>query len=187
MMNRLLHFFVCVLFVCMLLCMFFIVCKERSIRVPDAGCRVDTIRTVDTVRIADPKFKTESSIGRVCIRAPRAKGGGVGRQDSDLVECGSANMYFGVGAGGEPRCCEDSVEVVLPLSQRVYESDEYKAWVSGVRPQLDSIVVYRRCETVNIRYPPKRWHIGPTLGVGVSSKGIGSFIGVSLTYSVISF
>lgn len=187
MMKRLLHFFVCALLACMSLCVFFTECEDRRVRAPDAECKSDTIRTVDTVRIVDPKLQAESNIGKICIRAPRAQGGGVGERDSGLAERGSANLYFGVGAGGEPRCCDDSVEVVLPLSQRVYESDEYKAWVSGVRPQLDSIVVYQRCETVKIRYPPKRWHIGPTLGVGVTSKGVGPFIGVSLTYSVISF
>lgn len=161
-------------------------------------CEGDTIRTTDTVRIAQPKLKSEANMGKINIRVPRTKGGGAGGlerlcvQDTDsvtVVETNkSTNLYFGVSAGGEPRCSsDDSITVALPLTQRVYESKDYIVWVSGVKPQLDSIMILKQRETVKIRQPPKRWHIGPTIGIGLTPQGAAPFVGVSLTYSVISF
>lgn len=38
----------------------------------------------------------------------------------------------------------DSIEVVVPITQRVYEDNTYKAWVSGYDPRLDSLHLYRK-------------------------------------------
>ena len=81
----------------------------------------------------------------------------------------------------------DSLTLQLPITQNVYEGEDYKAYVSGVYPSLDSVFVYPRREIVTIKKPPKRWHIGPTIGFGYTPHGFEPFIGVSLTYSIISF
>lgn len=36
----------------------------------------------------------------------------------------------------------DSIEVIVPITQKVYEDSTYKAWVSGYRPSLDSLNIY---------------------------------------------
>ena len=38
----------------------------------------------------------------------------------------------------------DSIEVIVPITQRVYEDSTYKAWVSGYAPRLDSLHLYRK-------------------------------------------
>lgn len=79
----------------------------------------------------------------------------------------------------------DSLTLQLPITQNVYEGEDYKAFVSGVYPTLDSLFVYPRREIVTIKKPPKRWHIGPTIGFGYTPHGFESFFGISLTYSII--
>ena len=83
----------------------------------------------------------------------------------------------------------DSATVELPIMQSVYESKDYKAYVSGVHAQLDSIFVYPLHEVVTIKekQPPKKWHIGVTTGYGLTTKGMQPYVGIGLTYSIISF
>ena len=38
----------------------------------------------------------------------------------------------------------DSIEVVVPITQKVYEDSLYKAWVSGYNQRLDSLHLYRK-------------------------------------------
>lgn len=83
----------------------------------------------------------------------------------------------------------DSAEVVIPISQKMYNSSDYTAWVSGYDVQLDSIYVYPKHEYVTrkIKQPPKKWHIGMTAGYGFGKQGMQPYIGIGLTYSLISF
>lgn len=38
----------------------------------------------------------------------------------------------------------DSIEVVVPITQKVYEDSLYKAWVSGYNQRLDSLHLYHK-------------------------------------------
>ena len=42
----------------------------------------------------------------------------------------------------------DTVLVNLPTEQRQYSDPRYTAWVSGYRPQLDSIRIYQQTEYI---------------------------------------
>lgn len=85
----------------------------------------------------------------------------------------------------------DSLTFRLPIEQSVYEDTDYKAYVSGYNAKLDSIFVYPRHETVvkTIKVPPnrKRWHLGLTAGYAMTPKGLQPYLGVGITYSIISF
>lgn len=81
----------------------------------------------------------------------------------------------------------DSVEVALPITQRTYTDDStYTAWVSGYRPQLDSLRTYRRTVTVTRTeaQPARRsrWGIGVQAGYGLTPKGPQPYIGVGLNF-----
>lgn len=88
----------------------------------------------------------------------------------------------------------DSI-AVLPLEQKHYKEKDYEAWVSGYRPQLDSIYIFpetRYITTENISVKPrKRLGIGiqAGYGVGVSSGQLKAFpyIGVGISYNFIQF
>lgn len=83
----------------------------------------------------------------------------------------------------------DSIEVELPISQKHYEDSTFSAWVSGYKPNLDSIKVFQRkeIETITIHTTErKRWSIGVSGGVGVVYDGgwhCGPGINIGVTYS----
>lgn len=83
----------------------------------------------------------------------------------------------------------DSVEVVVPITQRVYGDSLYRAYVSGYRPRLDSIFVYPRTSyiTTTVKEKPKRWGIGVQAGYGVGRGGHGPYVGIGVSYDLYSF
>lgn len=86
----------------------------------------------------------------------------------------------------------DTVLVVLEREQRHYRADSYEAWVSGFRPELDSLRVfpetkYITTETISAS-PRKRWGIGIQAGYGVGVSG-GEvrgvpYVGVGISYNL---
>ena len=85
----------------------------------------------------------------------------------------------------------DSAAVVLPIIQKRYEGEDYRAYVSGYEPSLDSIFVFPKTTIIRERSykPPNKWHIGITggYGYGFKSKQAEPYIGIGITYSLISF
>lgn len=91
---------------------------------------------------------------------------------------------------------KDSLGVVvdIPITQRVYSDDStYVAYVSGYKPKLDSIDVFRKEiiveRTIGVRDKSKRWGIGPFVGVGydIGNKRVGAVIGVGISYNIFRF
>jgi hypothetical protein len=80
----------------------------------------------------------------------------------------------------------DSARVTIPIAQCEYRDSTYRAWVSGYMAQLDSIEVYAKTTTVT-KMNRSRWGLGVTGGVGCTSKGLGAYIGIGITYSIIQF
>lgn len=78
----------------------------------------------------------------------------------------------------------DSIEVALPIEQKVYKDTMYTAWVSGYDARLDSIKVYKNTRIVNtIVREDKRWSVGVQAGIGLTPKGIQPYIGVGVQYN----
>lgn len=76
----------------------------------------------------------------------------------------------------------DSVNVILPITQKRYEDSTYTAYVSGFRPNLDSINIYRKTVYKTITEKPRRFGIGVMGGYGYGTKGTTPFIGVGIYY-----
>ena len=78
----------------------------------------------------------------------------------------------------------DSVEVQIPISQKVYEDTLYRAYVSGYEPNLDSITIKQRTTyiTRTIRDKESRFRIGFQAGYGLTPKGMQPYVGVGLSY-----
>lgn len=79
----------------------------------------------------------------------------------------------------------DTVEVSLPIMQKVYRDTNYTAWVSGYEPRLDSISVRHRTiiETRTVR-ERGRWGVGLGVGLGVGSGGPGVGVGFGVFYKL---
>lgn len=78
----------------------------------------------------------------------------------------------------------DSVEVELPIEQKVYSDSLYKAWVSGFDARLDSIYIYQptRYITIKTTEQPSRWSWGVQAGMGITPKGLQPYIGLGATF-----
>ena len=89
----------------------------------------------------------------------------------------------------------DTVLIHLPIEQRQYSDPRYTAWVSGYRPQLDSIHIFQQTQyitkEVKVATKPKRWGIGLQAGYGIAlHKGQvfpAPYVGVGLSYSLINW
>lgn len=83
----------------------------------------------------------------------------------------------------------DSVEVTIPITQKVYEDSTYRAYVSGFHPVLDSIFVFQRTEAIYIRSPTKskRWGVGIQIGAGVTPHRVEPYIGIGISYNLFQF
>lgn len=83
----------------------------------------------------------------------------------------------------------DSVDVVIPITQKVYEDSTFRAYVSGYNPALDSIQIFQRKETIYIRSPTKnkRWGIGIQAGCGLTPHSVQPYIGIGISYNFLLF
>lgn len=76
-------------------------------------------------------------------------------------------------------------DLIIPISQKVYTTQDYSAWVSGWRPSLDSIKLYRKTQVINntvTKYRPPRWALTAGGGVGTTGGKVAGFVGISLGY-----
>lgn len=125
--------------------------------------------------IYEPKAVDSQETGRVVyIRVPVNEVdhrliGDSPRCATIVAQAGTVPMArdMALKATGIPK---DSVEVAIPIVQKRYEDSLYTAWVSGFRPNLDSIRLHQRevvtTVTKYVERPAKRLAIGPSIGVG---------------------
>lgn len=78
----------------------------------------------------------------------------------------------------------DSVPVVLPIEKKEYKTDEYRAVISGFRPNLDFIETYAKSQTVTItpiNRRRKRFGLGLQAGYGYPG---GLYVGAGVSYNI---
>lgn len=155
---------------------------------PDVETSVEVERVVyvDTVKYYKPEPRDSVVVRYKTARVPtksHSESGMVGA--ADLTQCESPDETH----------IPDSIDIEIPITQKLYETEQYRAWVSGYHPSLDSISVYPRTEVVTVtqtntltsREKPKRWSLGPMVGYGYTPSGFRPFVGVGLTYGLIRF
>ena len=87
------------------------------------------------------------------------------------------------------------VPVLVPISRKVYEGEDYRAVVSGFRASLDTLDIFRRTQTVTntvvqrVEVPgkPKRWGIGVSAGYALTPQGMKPYIGAGVQYNFLSW
>ena len=156
--------------------------KETFRYTANDGVVSDTTRVViyDTIKIIKP-IPRDSVIARyISDRLP------LERDSAHLTnEAGNIAPDTNVASKDEP----DSANVIIPISTKEYQGDDYHAWVSGYRPSLDSIYVFPKRETITITNTPKmkRWSIGIQAGYGFTPAGAQPYIGIGIGYTLFSF
>ena len=145
----------------------------------------DTITRYDTLFVKSPTARDSMVVKYITKTLPKSGNNSVGNIPQIGNIQGDNIPVFAEVADS------DSVAVKIPITQKRYDGENYSAWVSGYEPSLDSIFVSQRTDVVTIREkkPPNKWHIGVQCGVGYTfkSKQFEPFIGVGLSYSIISF
>ena len=91
----------------------------------------------------------------------------------------------------------DTMKVIanIPIAQKEYSDDStYTAWVSGYKPNLDSINVYRNNvyinkETIITKKDNKRLGIGPVVygGFNMGSRQLDWGVGIGITYHILEW
>lgn len=165
----------------------------------------DTIRTtfVDTIPYYKPVPKEEKPLGNITAKlpvsvpklpenVPKLPENGKNLQDSvqNFGKSVPDDHFEDMGEKVTP----DSADVVVPITQTVYEDSTYTAYVSGYRASLDSLIfrMPREVTTItNTHYQkPKRWSIGIQVGYGMTLKGTPQFapyVGIGVSYNLFSF
>ena len=141
--------------------------EHRNAHPSEMKVKVDTLFVYDTIFIEKPVIKKVEIIDTLRLPVPIT--------DTLMLH--------------------DTVFVHLPIEQRQYSDPRYTAWVSGYRPQLDSIQIYQRTEyitkEIKMVTKPKRWGIGLQAGYGVSLHNgqlfPAPYIGVGLSYAIVSW
>lgn len=65
----------------------------------------------------------------------------------------------------------DTIRVEVPIEQKTYETENYRAVIEGYRPQLVSMDIYKQTQVITIekQIAPKKWSFSIALG---ASAGI---------------
>lgn len=89
----------------------------------------------------------------------------------------------------EDAVCEkvasDSARVVVPITQKVYCTPDFTAYVSGYQASLDSFNIYRQHYQLEPRPPDKtsRWGLSAGTGVAWTPDGLRPALFVGVTYT----
>ena len=150
--------------------------------------RRDTLIIRDTLRVSRPVPVREEVVRYVTVTLPSAPA----RRDSSSPNSSSlANIgKDSIAAPTADHFPDTAQTVVLPITQQVYRDTTYTAWVSGYRPQLDSIEVYPRTLIVRTASPsaarPRRWSFGIQAGYGYTPKGMQPYIGIGININLLN-
>ena len=142
--------------------------------------RCDTVVRVDTIFVDKPVVK-DSIVTRYVTRyLPTAKA----EADTSVTLAKEIVSHSNGGMGYS----QDSVNVILPIEQITYTSDQYTAWVSGYEPRLDSIALYTKEVVVEkeiyLDKKRRRWGCVVGAGVGTNNKGVSPYVGVTVGYII---
>ena len=164
---RLLLFLLLLLLAAYAFCRLIVGARRRAASAPPP-VRCDTLIIRDTLRISRPVPVREEVVRYVTVLVRDSSNlANIGKDSADVLIDDTAKM------------------VMLPITQQVYRDTTYTAWVSGYRPQLDSIEVYPRTLIVRQRAPPaakpRRWSMGVQAGYGLTPKGLQPYVGVGVS------
>lgn len=140
--------------------------------------------TIPSIAPQETEVKELPSIAARLPVAPSSKNKGSAPIDTGRVQLYANNVEFDEDSDHPP----DSVDVLVPITQKVYEDSTYRAYVSGFNASLDSIFVHRRTEYITstkvVKSKPKRFSIGVQAGYGITPKGFQPYIGVGVSVNL---
>lgn len=167
-----------------LICLNVYQCHRGRTTLP-LGVYTDTLTIYDTVPVPIPTPKDSVVIRYITERLPA-----VVDDDNKPVEEPCDSLPTPVLPDSTIVIKQDSVKVEIPITQKVYETDRYRAVVSGYRPSLDEMHIYQPTRVVRLKDKPKRWGVGVQVGYGVTigkQPQFSPYIGVGVSYNIWNF
>lgn len=152
---------------------------HRGKQNPILGVYTDTLTVFDTIPVYKPVPRDSVVIRYVTEKLPAVP------KMPETVP----NPRDSVGNFGKT-VPEDSVTVQIPITQKVYEDSTYTAYVSGYKPNLDSLFIRKPTQVIQVRQKPKRWSVGIQAGYGVTftqTPQFAPYIGIGVSYNLFSF
>ena len=132
----------------------------------------DTLTVLDTIPYYHPVPKDSTVIRYVTVTLPAAPDPMTADSVPQDAACDTLR--------------DDSVRAQVPITQKVYDTPDYRAYVSGYMPSLDSVMLFRKQLSIEPRPPDNKGRWGLSMGTGVTwtPHGIepGIFLGVTYTF-----
>lgn len=99
-----------------------------------------------------------------------------------IVDVGEVEIPFHMDTIVEKDTIKDTVYINIPIQRKTYNTDDYRAVISGYRPNLDTMIIYHKKEIIYEK--SRRWGIGLTAGYGVGREGFSPYLGVGIYYRI---
>lgn len=122
--------------------------------------KVDTLFIRDTIKVTEPRFVTR----RVADSVPFPV--------TDTIRM------------------KDTLYVLLERQQVTWEDSLARVYASGINPQVDSVIHFRKDMVITRDIPvtiKTRWGIGIQAGVGAGKAGLTPYVGVGVSYNILSW
>ena len=124
--------------------------------------KVDTLFIRDTIKVTEPKFITK----RVVDSIPYPVG--------DTIRM------------------RDTLFMILEREQIRWEDSLAVVYASGIHPQVDSVIHFTQNQIITKEIPAiqvkrTRWGIGVQAGMGADKNGLTPYVGVGVSYNLLSW
>lgn len=124
--------------------------------------RVDTLFIRDTIKVTEPVYVTRRMVDSVLVPV------------TDTIKL------------------RDTLYVFLEREQIRWEDSLSVVYASGVRPEIDSVIHYAERmvivkEIPVVRVKKTRWGVGIQAGAGATRDGLTPYIGVGVSYNILSW
>ena len=141
----------------------------------------DTVYITDTMEVDAPRPYDSSHIGIKLIKVPVI----INKSNKEVGLV--TNLVTGLDTS---LVTSDSVEVIIPITQKHYKDSLYDIYISGLEPHLDSLRLYPKTTiitTEKIQYRQRKWNVSIQAGYGYGRDGFSPYIGVGVGYTLFSF
>lgn len=78
----------------------------------------------------------------------------------------------------------DTISFTIPIEKKEYRTEDYHAIISGYKPELELMEVFRKTQTVTLKPKTKRWGLGIQAGTGYPG---GWYVGVGVSYDLLQW
>lgn len=99
-----------------------------------------------------------------------------------IVDIGEVEIPFPMNDIVKKDTIKDTVYINIPIQRKTYQTDDYRAVISGYRPNLDTMTIYHKKEIIYEK--SRRLGLGITAGYGLSKDGFSPCLSMGVFYRI---